>query len=416
MKKYNVNSEYRTDIGRHNVKEKIAEARQLYQSFLKQYKTRLDFDNPESISEAYEKAKEISIFDKAQEIRETVFGRDMHFYGVVYLWDACVNYCAYCPASVPNRKKAIAEGRAYTLRELSVEQAIEDTLAVMKDGHTHICYLSGSSPGREKLPDKISPYLEALDELGLDEIILNIEPATKEGFEKIRSVVKKTSLQFRVFQETYNRKTYAKMHPKGPKADYDFRRQSQSRALEAGFDNFGLGVLFGLHNRPLEELEDLRKHAEELETKYGKTAARVCLPSANELKNIGVQIPYFLKRGIYTEGRNDIVEAGEYEKFNELIYALARLAMPTINIVSSERDGPAMLRILDKYATCTTLNVHPGVGDNAGIFSSNGYNETHFEQATVFPRDPKTTIEEMKRRGYNPIINLASKDFLYKAQ
>ncbi len=406
MRKYDPSSEYRTDVEIPEVKAKIDEAMQSYQDFLNQYATILDIDNPKSISETYEKVMKTDILEKAKKIRENVFGRDIHFYGVSYLWDACINHCAYCPGSVQNRKKAISGGKGYPLRELSVDQAVVDTLAVMENGHDHICYLSGSAPGREKLPDKLIPYLEAFDNLGLKEIILNIEPATEDGLRKMREAVSKTSLQFRVFQETYNKKTYAKMHPKGPKADYDFRRQSQARALEAGFDNVGLGVLFGLHNKPLEELESLKEHAEELERNYGKKPGRVCLPSANELTNIGVQIPHFLDRGIYTEGRNEIIRAGDYEKFNELIYALARLAMPTINIVSSERDGPAMLRILDKYATCTTLNVHPGVGDNAKIFPCNGHDETHFEQATTFPRNPKATIKEMKERGYNPIINL----------
>ncbi len=405
MRFYNPDSEYKVDIKREDIKKKINEAKELYGKFVREYKTKLDFENPASINEAYELAKKIGVFEKAEEIRKLIFGNDIHFYGVSYLWDACVNHCAYCPGSVPNRKKAIEEGREYPLRELTVEQAVADTKAVMRDGHTHICYLTGSAPGREKLPDKLIPYLEKFDELGLEEIILNIEPATLEGFKKMRAAVKDTPLQFRVFQETYNRETYAKMHPKGPKADYDFRRESQTRALEAGFDNVGLGVLFGLHRYPLEEIEGLREHAEELERKYGKKPARVCLPSANELTNIGVEIPYFLERGKYTKRREELLEYGYYEKFNELIYALARLAMPTINIVSSERDGPAMLRILDKYATCTTLNVHPGVGDNANIFGGcNKCNETHFEQATTFPRDPEKTIKDMKERGYNPLI------------
>lgn len=403
MKTYNPNSEYKVDIGKPEVQAKLAEARNLYLAFLSQFARKLDFENPKSISEAYQKAQEMGIFEKAQEIREMIFGKDMHFYGVSYLWDACVNHCTYCPGSVPNRKKAMESGNEYPLRELSVSQAAADTLAVMEDGHTHMCYLSGSSPGREKLPGKMVPFLESFDQLGLEEIILNLEPSTEEGFQIMRAAVKNTALQFRVFQETYDRETYAKMHPKGPKADYDFRRQSQARALKAGFDNVGIGVLFGLHRFPLEEIEGLREHAEELEREHGKKPARVCLPSANELANIGVEIPYFLKRGTYSNGREELIEAGDYEKFNELVYALARLAMPTINIVSSERDGPAMLKILDRYATCTTLNVHPGVGDNARIFPCNGNKQTHFEQATTFPRNPKETVEEMRKRGYNPI-------------
>ncbi|MBU1201608.1 MAG: hypothetical protein KJ583_06880 [Nanoarchaeota archaeon] len=368
MQKYSIYSEYKVDVNNVLVKKKLDESKKTYLRFKKDYIKKLNLKNPKSITLVYNEAKRRKIFDKAQEIRELVFGKDMHFYGVCYIWDACVNYCQYCPGSVPNRQKALKEGRAYPLRELTVAQTVLDTKAVMKDGHKHICYLTGSAPGRERLPDKLVPYLIEIDKLGLKEIILNTEPPTLEGLKKLRLAVKHTSLQFRVFQETYNKKTYKKMHPRGPKADYNFRIQSQARAIEAGFDNVGLGALFGLHQYPIEEIEGLRRHANSLKKKYNFKPSRVCLPSANELANIGVTIPFFLKRGKYSQGRSKLLKAEDYEKFDELIYALARLAMPTLSIVSSERDGPAMLQILDKYATCTTLNVHPGVGDNAKIF------------------------------------------------
>jgi len=404
--KYDPKNEYVVDIRNPEIIKRIDRSRKLYLTFSKKWKRKLDLSKPETIRRAYEDAKKKGIFREAQKIRELIFGKKIYFYGVSYLWDACVNYCKYCPGSIPNRKKAISQGKEYPLRELTVKQAVADTKAVMKDGHTHICYLSGSAPGREELPKKLVPYLIEFDKLGLNEIILNIEPPTEEGFEMIRKAVKNTPLQFRVFQETYNRRTYKKMHgTKGPKADYDFRRQSQARAIEAGIDNVGLGALFGLHRFPIEEIEGLRKHAEELENKYGVIPVRVCLPSANELQNIGVKIPYLLERGKY--GKKRIIKKSYYELFNELMYALARLAMPEINIVSSERDRPAMLKILDKYATCTTLNVHPGVGDNAGIFKDvgcSGCEKTHFEQATTFPRNPKETLNEMKKRGYEPVF------------
>lgn len=419
LHKYDPKSEYHVDLEDPEVKEKIEEAQKLYRHFLKENFERFDLSNEQSIEDVYNKALEAGVFDKAEEIRELIFGKDMHFYGVSYLWDACVNHCHYCPGSVTNRAKAIKEGKEFPLRELSVSQAVEDTKAVMKDGHKHVCYLTGSTPSIDKYPDKIIPYLTSVIEEtkgdGLKEIILNIEPLTEDGFKKVAEAVKaineklgtNVSLQFRVFQETYNKKTYKQMHPKGPKADYDFRIESQARALRAGFDNVGLGALFGLTKLPFEEIEGLRQHAERLEKESGKAPARICLPSANELNNIGVKIPYFIKRGIYNKGRKELKKKGPYEKFNELIYALARLAMPKINIVSSERDGQAMLKILDEYATCTTLNVHPGVGDNANLFPNNevgGNNEVHFEQTTTFPRNPKLTLDEMRQRGYNPIL------------
>lgn len=417
--KYNPKSEYHVDLEDPEVKAKIEQAQKLYQEFLKENFEKFDLSNEKSIGEVYEKAIEAGVFDKAEEIRELIFGKDIHFYGVSYLWDACVNHCHYCPGSIPNRAKAIKEGKDFPIRELNVDQAVVDTKAVMEDGHKHICYLTGSTPAIEAYPDKIIPYLtKVIEETkadGLKEIILNIEPLTEDGFRKIAEAVKaaneklgtNVSLQFRVFQETYNRNVYKQMHPKGPKSNYDFRIESQARALRAGVDNIGLGALFGLNKFPFEEIEGLRQHAERLEKKSGKAPARICLPSANELENIGVRIPYFINRGIYNAGRKELAEKGNYEKFDELIYALARLAMPKINIVSSERDGEAMLEILDKYATCTTLNVHPGVGDNAKLFpieEKDEFANVHFEQTTTFPRDPKSTLEKMKERGYKPVL------------
>ena len=365
---YTIFSEYKVNITEKEVTREIKESIKTYLAFRDKFLKEFDLNDSKKITEVYHAAKKEKIFEKAKKIRELIFGKDIHFYGVSYLWDACVNFCSYCPGAVQNRQKAIKNGNAYPLRELNVSQAVKDVKSVMKQGHSHMCFLTGSAPGREKLPAKLAPYLKEFDKLGLKEIITNIEPSTLEGMKLLRKSVKKTYLQFRVFQETYDKKTYKKMHPNGPKSDYKFRIESQARAIEAGFDNVGLGALFGLHQYPFDEIEGLRKHANRLEKKYNVKPLRVCLPSANELTNIGVEIPFFLKRGIYKNGREVLVRKGTYEKFNELIYALARLAMPTLSIVSSERDGPAMLRILDDYATCTTLNVHPGVGDNANIF------------------------------------------------
>jgi biotin synthase-like enzyme len=405
--RYDPATEYKVDINDRKVALALADARSTYFAFLRRHDRSVDLKDPETIVAAHQDAEREGVFEAARSVRQLVFGKDMHFYGVVYLWDACVNSCAYCPGSIPNRRKTIAEGNEYPLRELSVEQAVVETLSVMDDGHTHVCYLCGSAPGRIRLPDKLLPYLEAFDELGLEEVILNIEPPTSEGMRKIRRALRKTPVQFRIFQETYDRETYARLHPTGPKKDYDFRRDAQARAVDAGFDNIGLGALFGLHRFPLEEIESLRIHAGELEADSGKRPARICLPSANELRNIGVDIPYPLARGEYADGRELLVRCGQYELFGELIYALAKLAMPTISIVSSERDGPALLRVLDDYASCTTLNVRSRVGGNTDIFRDNGeHRKIHFEQTTDFPRDPQHTIAGFLRRGFVPVIQL----------
>lgn len=405
MKRYDPKNEYKVDIRSKNVHKEIVESRHLYETFATKFVQLVDLEKPSTINLVFEKAIQSGIFKRANYIRNLIFGNDIHFYGVVYLWDACQNYCSYCPGSIPNRKKLIKQGINYPLRELTVKQAVLETQSVMKAGHTHICFLCGSAPGITKLPNKIIPYLKAIDKLGLKEIILNIEPLKDEGFKIIRDSVKNTPLQYRIFQETYNKKSYLELHPKGEKSNYQFRIESQERAMKVGFNNFGLGVLFGLHRYPIEEINDLIIHSENMNKTLNLAPARICLPSANELKNIGVDIPYFIKRGSYNKFRSELLVADHYEKLTELIYALTKLAMPTTNIVSSERDCPAMLKILDKYASCTTLNVQSGVGENAKIFNKlEDKSVVHFEQTTDFPREPISTKLDMLQRGYNPIL------------
>lgn len=397
--KYSPQSEYKVDVESSGVRKQIAAVENIFTKLIEKWKKRLELENPEEIEGVYLEASREGLFDMAKETRELIFGKDIHFYGVCYLWDHCINSCIYCPDSVENRKAS-----AFENLELTVEQAIEDTKAVMEDGHMHICYLTGEDPIGHPAETMVK-YLVAIDNLGLDEIILNIGAQTIDDFRILRKAVQNTSLQFRVFQETYNRKTYAREHPEGPKKDYDFRVQSQERALEAGFDNVGLGVLFGLHRFPMEEIEGLRKHAEGLKRKYHKLPARVCLPSASLVKHLKNKVQYLLPKGEYDRDGN-LVKKNVYEMFNELVYALSRIGMPLVSIVSSERDQKGMLEILDNYATCTTLNVHPGVGDNLRYHREIVDTTLHFEQAASYSRDPEETIRSMKLRGFNPVIKL----------
>ncbi|HRD07688.1 MAG TPA: winged helix-turn-helix domain-containing protein, partial [Saprospiraceae bacterium] len=50
------------------------------------------------------------------------------------------------------------------------------------------------------------------------------------------------------FQETYHRDTYSKVHLSGKKRDFDWRITAMDRAMLAGIDDVGIGVLFGLYD------------------------------------------------------------------------------------------------------------------------------------------------------------------------
>jgi len=441
MRKYNFTTEYHVNLAK--VSNEIETAKKAYADFEKDYLYILDLSNPASITEAYKVAKNRGIFEKAKSVRNLIFRKDMHFYGVVYMSDFCANSCTYCPGGEENRKCAIAKGVAYPRKALTLEQIIRETRAVLKNGHSHICYLEGS-PAKKQISNNnyakriakiVAEVIRQTANEGLEEIILNIEPLTETGFAMVADAARKANeevetnvaIQFRVFQETYNRKVYTEMHPQNvvgsrPKADYDNRRESQTRALRGGFDSIGLGVLLGLNRYPMEEIRGLINHIRDLQKEFpGTLPARVAIPSANELKNIGTRIPYVMKTGQtrpQKEGeRLGKFAMGDYEKLNELIYALARLAMPEVNIVDSERDTPEMLEVLDHYATCTTLGVKAGVGGNSNIplkemTSENEYNRYQkslgktatFCQSTTFPRDISETLKKMKANGFYPIF------------
>lgn len=375
----------------------IANSLAAYQNFAAKYREALDLNNIESIEKIYSAAQAHDIFECAENMRRAFYGNDMHFYGVTYLWDRCMESCIYCPASLENRQKT-----KYKPLALSVDEAVKDIQYIMKDGHQHICVLTGEDPVRYP-PKILAEYIDAFDQLGLKEIILNVEPPKDAcDFKLWRAAASRTALQFRVFQETYNRENYAAIHPAtkyGRKHDFDYRYYSQERALAHGFDNVGLGVLFGNYHLPIEEINHLQMHAMALKDKTGKSPARICLPSAKHLKTISVTIPYPLSSKHLDHQDN---KKSLSWKLSEVIYALARLAMPTLSIVSSERDEPELLAELDKYATCTTLNVHPGVGDNIRYHEKINYHEIHFEQAPSFSRQPKETISSFLTRGYRP--------------
>jgi len=356
MRKYSIHSEYRTDVENIETKKESEESKKIFLDFYDKFYAKLDLNYPDSIIYTYRQADKSGIFSLAREIRELFFEKDIHFYGVSYLWDHCINDCKYCPGSTNNRKKA-----NYQPRELTIEEAIKDTFAIMHDGHTHICYLSGDDPVGHPI-SLLKTYLVEIDKIGLDEIILNMPPLSLDKFKSLRSSVKNTPVQYRVFQETYSKTTYSKLHNKGPKKKYEYRFNALERALNAGFDNVGIGALFGLHKYPLEEIFGLMQHSNLIYQKFGIYPIRVCLPSANFLPNIGVEIPYILEKGIYTE-EGELLKYSYYEMLVELVYALSKLAMPNLSLVSSERDPKGLLKILDNYSTCTVLNVHPGVGD-----------------------------------------------------
>jgi len=235
--------------------------------------------------------------------------------------------------------------------------------------------------------------------LGLREIILNVQTLSAESYREIvilrDSVNPDFILQVRNFQETYDRTAYQKFIPNtelGNKHDFDLRLKTQETASNAGIDTVGCGVLFGLSSNPLRELAGLVAHADSL-LSNGINLVRICLPSAHEISELTTQIPY-----------DQSVKSQSYVNCSELVYGLARLALPEMNWVMSERDPSEVRDSISRFATETTVGVRPGVGDNLAAYMEMKKG-VHFVQSTVYREDPESYMIRMGKLGYNVILD-----------
>lgn len=492
--------EHVVDIESPEVKAEIEAAKELFERFYEQHVTEFDLTDEGKIEDVYAAAEKEGIFQKAREIRELIFDKNVSIYGVCYLSNKCgSNHCAFCPMGQMCRKmwmqeekekenlgearqqleywdsvaeskrqrgairywrrkiKSVVGGIAKMrkkIKALTPFQAAKDMDALTKIGHQEICVLAGEELAPDITtrvaksandPYEIAKYVQiALNRPGVKEVILNIGAFSENVFRVILENLKipnGVKLQFRVFQESYDPEEYdyylryadEDCHNK---RDWQFRYDSQVAALKAGFDDVGVGALFGLTRYPLREIFGLQKHAEYIKEKGGKEPKRCCLPIANDPESpewryegrIQTEDDFYnvalwrrkapedvnVSRGhvsirdkkFAVDVKYMIPRLRNQEKITELIYALARLAMPTVSIVSSERDNPKTLEGLDRYANHCTLDVHPYPGGNIDALQELEKPKTGEEaekpvgQAEVFPRDPAKAIKSWQERGY----------------
>jgi 2-iminoacetate synthase len=213
------------------------------------------------------------VFTSASELNTRIRKKVITFYGVVYIHDFCVNHCTYC-------------GDSYHAKEakrklLTEEEFVADVQALLNHHQLkQICFLMGEDWLRFK-HDQLIKYLQAITSIYREKIILNIPPLSVDQFRKIRDALPNNCLQFRVFQETYDPEIYAREHRRGPKMNYDWRVAAQARALDAGFDEAGHGVLYGLNNKErghLFETLAVLAHARELYERFRKRSQTISFP------------------------------------------------------------------------------------------------------------------------------------------
>ncbi len=264
------------------------------------------------------------IFNLARDIKQRFYGNRIVMFAPLYLSNYCVNGCLYCPYHLKN--KHIAR------KKLSQEDIRREVIALQDMGHKRLALEAGEDP----LRNPIEYILESIETIynthhkngAIRRVNVNIAATTVENYRRLREAGIGTYI---LFQETYHKENYERLHPTGPKSNYAYHTEAMDRAMQGGIDDVGLGVLFGL-NTFRYDFVGLMMHAEHLEARFGVGPHTISVPRICPADDIDT---------------DDYPDAVTDELFQRIV-AVIRIAVPYTGMIVSTRESEASRRkVLD---------------------------------------------------------------------
>jgi len=314
------------------------------------------------------------IFKIARDIKNEIYGKRIVIFAPLYLSDYCVNNCVYCGYKRDNNFKR---------RKLTKEEIQEEVVLLEKMGHKRLAIEAGEDPANcdiDYILESIKAIYETYNENGnIRRVNINIAATTVENYKKLKSVDIGTYI---LFQETYHKPTYEKMHLNGPKANYDYHLTAFNRAIEAGIDDVGAGVLFGLYDYKFEVLS-LMLHNEYLEKEYGVGFHTISVPRIKKAE--GMELSLF----------PHIVTDDEFKK----IVAIIRLAVPFTGIILSTRETHEMRKEIIEYGVS---QISAGSCTGVGGYKENEDEKSISQFELSDNRKPFEVIKELIDGGHIP--------------
>ena len=220
------------------------------------------------------------IFNLAKKIKEDYYGNRIVLFAPLYLSNYCVNGCTYCPYHAQNKH--------IPRKKMTQEEIKKEVIALQDMGHKRLALEAGEDP----VNNPIEYILESIDTIysikhkngAIRRVNVNIAATTVENYKKLHEAGIGTYI---LFQETYHKETYEKLHPTGPKHNYAYHTEAMDRAMQGGIDDVGIGVLFGLENYKY-EFAAILMHAEHLEAVYGVGPHTISVPRIRKADDIDV--------------------------------------------------------------------------------------------------------------------------------
>jgi len=249
------------------------------------------------------------LYKKANEVKERIFGKRVVMFAPLYLSNYCVNGCLYCGFR--------NSGKKTPRKALTPAEVVKEARALTAMGFKRVLLVTGEDP-RWGIDYIISCVRAVYEETEMRIVHLNAPPVDVDSLR----VLKEAGVGvFQVFQETYHRETYKVMHPFGAKSDFDFRLGVMDRAVEAGFDDLGIGPLLGLYDYRFDCLATIA-HSQYLYAKYGAHAHTLSIPRLKPAE--GSAMP-------------DLPHEVSDDELKKIV-AVFRLAVPTAGVVVSTRE------------------------------------------------------------------------------
>lgn len=261
----------------------------------------------------------------AREVKLAYYGNRIVLFAPLYLSNYCVNGCLYCPYHAKNR---IIPRRKLTQDEIRAEvQALQDM------GHKRLAIEAGEDPKNNPI-DYILESIETIYSVkhengSIRRVNVNIAATTVDEYRMLKDAGIGTYI---LFQETYNKENYLELHPTGPKHDCNWHTEAMDRAMEAGIDDVGLGVLFGLDGYAY-EFAGLIMHAEHLEAAFGVGPHTISVPRVKPADGIDP---------------DDFDNSLSDEMFEKII-ALIRITVPYTGMIVSTRESQEVREAALRY-------------------------------------------------------------------
>lgn len=315
------------------------------------------------------------IFAAARTVKETIYGNRLVLFAPLYISNLCSNECLYCAFRASNR--------ALVRRALSQEEIARETEILIRQGQKRVLLVAGESYPEEGF----SYVLKSIDTIysvksghgEIRRINANVAPLDVESFKELKAAGIGT---YQCFQETYHRGTYARMHKAGRKRDYDWRATVFHRAMEAGIDDVGMGVLFGLADWRFEMLA-MMDTVKDLEKTFGFGCHTLSVPRMEPAHGSDV-----------AAAPPAPVSDADFKK----IVAILRLAVPYTGIIMSTRESADIRRATFDMGVS---QISAGSRTNPG-----GYADDTVEESEQFQLGDHRSLEEVVRDvaelGYVP--------------